>query len=305
MLWRNESNKPDALYENICADPTGNLEEEYLCHSSLVESEVPIKSNAFSTEYRNKGNVHFAIKNWRDALECYNQSLCFAETDTENVPLAYGNRSACFFRMKIYDKCLIDIELAKESNYPKEKLPKLEERQVKCSKLIETQIHQMKPKLDFEPDEKFPGMANILQIKRNVEMGRYISTKFDIDVGQIVLIEPFFVASPWSATQFSFDEKYKGCNVCLNRESNLVPCKECTSALFCQKQCEGNHLHACRFRKFGKEYNDLQTQTVRSILIAINTCPDVEKLIKFVEQAISSDLKEIPESLLDRNIVHI
>lgn len=66
--------------------------------------------------------------------------LCFAENDTENVALAYGNRSACNFGLKMYGKCLTDIELAINANYPDRLKSKLEKRKAECLKLVHLDI---------------------------------------------------------------------------------------------------------------------------------------------------------------------
>lgn len=46
-------------------------------------------------------------------MEWYNKSMCFAKVRTEQMGLAYANRSSSFLNLKMYRKCLIDIEYAK------------------------------------------------------------------------------------------------------------------------------------------------------------------------------------------------
>jgi hypothetical protein len=50
------------------------------------------KSNQLAKQYRDQGNKHYSNRQFFDALECYNQSLCFAEKDSENVGLAYASK---------------------------------------------------------------------------------------------------------------------------------------------------------------------------------------------------------------------
>lgn len=71
------------------------------------------------------------------AIQYYNRSLLFVENGTKNLSLAYGNRSACFLHLNMYDKCLIDIELAVEAGYSKKLLPKLDARKKECMELME------------------------------------------------------------------------------------------------------------------------------------------------------------------------
>ena len=58
------------------------------------------------------------------ALDCYNQAVVLApcSTDTfegEDLAIALANRAAVFLRQEKFNLCLIDIELAKKSGYPK------------------------------------------------------------------------------------------------------------------------------------------------------------------------------------------
>lgn len=64
---------------------------------------------------RECGNKYFQKNMFRVAMDYYNKSLCFAENGSKNINLAYSNRSACFFNMKMYGNCLVDIELAIKS----------------------------------------------------------------------------------------------------------------------------------------------------------------------------------------------
>lgn len=70
------------------------------------------KSDKTASLDREHGNEYFRKNMFRVAMDYYNKSLCFAENGSPNISLAYSNRSACFFNMKMFDKCLIDIDLA-------------------------------------------------------------------------------------------------------------------------------------------------------------------------------------------------
>lgn len=151
-------------------------------------------------------------------IEYYNQSLLFAKDNSENLSLAYANRSACFFHMANYNHCLKDIELAREHNYPKRLMQKLDEREADCIKHLNEENGNQKeiePKLSFDPDEN---MANVLEIKMNYRFGRYIATKCDIDVGQTVLVEKGFI--------HVFDASDRSlCLTCMRHVQNFRPCR--------------------------------------------------------------------------------
>lgn len=156
---------------------------------------VNVKYNVKSIDCCESGNLRFSAKLWCDAMECYNQALCFAKSGSELIGFAHANRSSCSLAMKMFKKCLNDIELAKENHYPQEKWKKLDQREVKCLNLMtkeEDKSEFYNFKLDFEANEQFPCLANVLRIENNSEYGRHIVATDDIDVGKIVMVEPSY-----------------------------------------------------------------------------------------------------------------
>lgn len=60
------------------------------------------KNDVIALHKRKEGNSYFGRHQWKDAMELYNESLCFSENGLEQMSLAYANRSACFFNLKMY-----------------------------------------------------------------------------------------------------------------------------------------------------------------------------------------------------------
>lgn len=294
MLWQKDEKN---IYVNFCRE---EFEEQTFEKANVLLGLqiAPTKSNCYALACRKTGNIFFATKQWYDAIRSYNMSLCFAENDSEPniISMAYGNRSACFLHLKMYDKCITDIQMAIESNYPDNLLPKLEKRKAVCLEQIEKneQAAIWAPELSFEADDNFTSMANVLQIQRNAEFGRHITAKSDIGVGKVVLMERAFTPS--------LSDKYKRCDTCWKSNVNLIPCTNCTSALFCPGQCEQNphHIIQCGMRIVDDDtMNDQQMQLVRSILIAVNEFSSTGALMNFVETTIRSGPEKIPSSLSD------
>lgn len=137
LLWKKESS--GVSYVDIFARIGENSVVQSLQNLKLtIAAAQNKKNNQLSTKYRLEGNAIFSNQNWRRAMMFYNLSLRFAEIGTENVGLAYGNRSICFLKLEMFDKCVADIEMALLANYPKEKRSKLEERRAHCLKQMET-----------------------------------------------------------------------------------------------------------------------------------------------------------------------
>lgn len=86
ILWKKETFKDQVMY----VDLFDKVKDDETLEDLRIKSFR--KSDKKSTECRELGNAVFAVKNWSEAMEYYNQSLRYAKPDTENVALAYANR---------------------------------------------------------------------------------------------------------------------------------------------------------------------------------------------------------------------
>lgn len=169
-------------------------------------------------------------------------------------------------------------------------MQKIESRKADCLKLIEqnAQIESPKPTLDYEPNEKFPCMSDVLEISFDEKFGRMIKAKCDIPAGKIVLLER-------AEMKLYFRSKHKKCCCCLKDHTNTVPCKKCTLALFCynDEKCLNNSYHEieCGMEMVSSDDNlsSYKMDVIRSILVALDIFPNAKDLMEFVEKAISSE----------------
>lgn len=256
------------------------------------------KSNQGSKLCREVGNKQFAEGKWIAAIDLYNRAICTAtNVSSEFVGLAYANRSACFFELQMYENCLVDINLAKEAKFPQRLMAKLDNRRDKCLAFIKAGSHPIpfEPKLSFESHPKYTEMANVLEIKRNSEFGRHITVTCDIDVGKVVVMETAFM------TAYRF-EKFRRCDTCMMKDTNLMPCTKCFDTMFHSSECMASDFHKveCGMHTLHVEdEDDIQRHVIRSILQGVNLFATAKELQKFVEDAVFSDHMEIPESILD------
>lgn len=174
---------------------------------------------------RNSGNDYFNKANYFEALKCYNRSLCNAAEGSLNMSLAYANRSAIYMQIGETEKCLRNIELAKIHGYPNDKMEKLNDRKRKC--LVEMAAQSKKDqqfvKISHEPNEKIPFIAACLQFREDKKYGRHIITDKDLKVGDVIALEPAFVACPRTP------EIYARCYNCLKSNMmDLMPCQHCS-----------------------------------------------------------------------------
>lgn len=295
MLWQKESNQPNAMFTNLSSGVNLNTEFAKLMSNTNHPNRPTTKSNELAVYYRKAGNDEFLADKWSVAVECYNQSLLFAENGTEDVSLAYANRSACFFYLKKYDKCLVDIQLAMDANYPAKLMPKLQKRKEDCIKRSSDPLNELDPKLSFEPDTRFPCIANALQLTHNKEFGRHFVSTCDINVGETILMEDMYVMG-------ALRENTMKCSICYKEEVNLVPCTNCINALFCNTDCSTNGIHdiECGTEIMSEDQFDPTVfNTFRSVLVGINIFRDVDELMRFVQKCVSKKGNEIPASLTD------
>lgn len=305
VMWKKGS---DALYVDLISeagpkglyvdtDEQGNIIVADLRSNALtnpLRADKTIstlnKSDAISIEKRRKGNELFVQKQYFQAMEMYNESLCFATEGSVNASLAYADRAFSFLKLEMYNECFADLDLAEDAGFP---MSKLDQRKSICLNSMKEDTDspnaRWEPKLDHDPNEKFPCLANILNIERNGGGEVAIVAKDDIAVGQIIAIEEAFTVS----LNQRFGWK---CCICLKQSANLVPCKNCTVAMFCSDECHESFLHKY---ECGKIMESEQMEQMRGILVAINAFSNADELMDFVEKALKSDCNEAPDNFID------
>lgn len=232
MLWEKESEHFNAVYVDVFAQTDGYkyLNKVYNAETkSNNPNAVAIKSDAISFAMREKGNEHFNHGRLNEAMHLYNDSLRFGENGSDSISFAYANRSACFFKMKMYNECIADIELARTNGRcPANLIRKLDQREAKCLENIENAVQPQRygPNLDFEPNERFPCISNQLKIEKDDNGVPVMVATQDIGVGETIVGEEVFVGYPYCRYGWR-------CNICQRYNVNLVPCEKCTVAMFC------------------------------------------------------------------------
>lgn len=193
-----------------------------------------IKCNKWSDTLRVEGNKMYNERRFHNAMLKYNESLCFAEVGSENVGLAYANRSAVYFEMKLYDKCLKNVTMAKLNGYPGKNFEILEKREEKCRELMGKR-KEILPfevfKLSHPPNKKLPFIIDCLELKSSPKFGRYIITSQPLKVGDIVSMEEAYYSVLSADSEFAEIPQsniFQRCSNCLKDNSlDLIPCETC------------------------------------------------------------------------------
>lgn len=116
------------------------------------------KDSELSEKYRGEGNGSFKVKKFSDALLKYNLAIKYAPFEGNILAMALGNRSAVYFRVKMYDECIRDIDRALYLSYPKTLSYKLYYRKYKC----------------FLEKKNFKRCFNCLQVRMRTKITIYI-----------------------------------------------------------------------------------------------------------------------------------
>ncbi|KAG4065346.1 hypothetical protein HA402_012291 [Bradysia odoriphaga] len=293
-LWLKEESD-DHLYVDIFAN------KFYGISIDAVQSEVdglfndrPSKNNDKSKLFRVDGNKLFSERKYHLALEKYNRSACYAENGSDELVLAYSNRSCCYLKLKLYQQCLNDIKMIKESNYPSGVQDKLDSRQAKCLQFLtndtvdSVRIDVQKVGLSFGEHERYAGVAECLKLQYNSEWGRHVTTNRDLEINETVMVEsPFsFVGHDCS------DSKYYRCSNCYKSLMNFIPCTECVGSMFCNSECleeatKSRHQIECHLAKIEStdcECKEKEFQLVLDLLWKISSAfESVYDLIRTIE----------------------
>ncbi|XP_037042566.1 SET and MYND domain-containing protein 4-like [Bradysia coprophila] len=299
LLWQKEPSKDNTdLYVDIFRNVPPEFRKSCLQNISKYKAErnsVAQKSDEKSSMFYSNGNRAFETSDWREAMKCYNASLCFAEINSKNTSFVYASRSVCFFQLKMYRKCLVDIDLAEQANYPVHLLPTLHEQRRRCLERMKSDDErgEFVPILSYGDDENFPGMANVLRLQFTENFGRHIIAKTDISVGKTILVEEPF-------TSRLVGIQHINCAACLKTTMNFIACEHCTGALFCDSTCADNYYHKIECAEHWFDSKSPNEFYMRSIITALNIFDNnAERLQEFVEDAINENVNTAPESLND------
>lgn len=280
------------LNEKFCN--IDQLERNGYFQRPQIQPRTP-KNNEESTTYRTLGNKEFAKQTnagYLAALKYYNKSICYAENDSEELGLGFANRSAVYFELGLYDDCMKNIQLAKQSA-PSHVMDKLNNREKECLQQevsAKNTLPIVSPELSFPANHQIPFIVNCLELQRNEQYGRHIITKRNLKPGDVVAIEKSFC----SILNPKFN--YVRCENCLKENNyNLLPCTQCVSVMFCT-ECRDEAYE--KFHKIECPIIDLMAKflckssriTFRTVVRAITSFNSIDELVTFIEETKGQDL---------------
>ncbi|CAH2093205.1 unnamed protein product [Euphydryas editha] len=212
--------------------------------NSLRPLNTIIKSAQMSEKYRNEGIKMYKNNDYKSIFLIYNQAILRAPKNSRELKLAISNRSALFYKLKVYKACLRDIDTCFEMGCPDDILIKLKKRRKDVKKLIA--VEDFKQKYLHCCVDKFIN-CNIKRhplvpcASTHVEFTGSDSPKIvaarDIKPGSVVSCEKAYICST------NYNYTLTACYYCQKYALNLIPCDNCCFAMFCDNICKDTCYH--------------------------------------------------------------
>ena len=257
--------------------------------------ECKSKNSSMSIELRNQGNQAFLKSknnagNLKKAYELYCKSISAAPTSSQELALAYGNRSAVLKDFKRYKECIEDIDRALKLTNSQSLEAKLLKRRNECLEFICSEIEKLNicnknlPKIE-SPNKKYPCASDAIDVAYSEEFGRHIIATRDIKCGEILIVEEAF------CTSLDSDKFHLYCSNCLKFSWSLIPCDYCIHAMYCSQKCKNEAWEKCHEIecKVFSHLMDLNMPNrayyaLRMAILSIKQSGNIEKLIAELEK---------------------
>ncbi|KAJ8680644.1 hypothetical protein QAD02_016431 [Eretmocerus hayati] len=303
------------------------------------------KSSEKSTAARLKGNELLAKKSHNakvheEILKLYSKSVALAPLKSEELALAYGNRSYLLMHIGQFKESMKDIERSSALTKSESLKLKLLCRKMTClaglkdtdgqkntwndikthyDRMDRTLKDQKMAKLvekardsltnfqcDAPPLIRRPIVPshNLVSLKSDKKSGEYLAADRDIDPAEVVLTFKPFV------TGANSNKFYAYCGHCLSVMWASIPCDGCSLIMFCSENCKADawkkyHDIECRIiphMQIELLFYFFYQMAVRSLIIAVKETGSLRKLLATLTESDNSP-NEIAESLMEhRNV---
>ena len=221
------------------------------------------KSKELSDKYRNIGNNFYKKKEFINSFENYLLALKHAPAKSDQLLLAYSNRSALFYELKLYRECLNDLNQMKFLNsnkYPENLEEKLTNRENNClsslSVLNDDDLNKVENDILTTPHHsKYIHMSENLDVKYEKQRGRYCVAKKHESLKEINAGEILFHEKPYCSIllpeyqNFYCENCYKEIYEKNFKYLNIEYCDTCINVIYCSRKCKlesaNYHKHEC------------------------------------------------------------
>lgn len=224
-----------------------------------------------------------------------NKNLSCAKNKSE-VAFCYDRRSRVYFAMGQYRKCWRNIEQARDCGV--DLSPDVDDIEAKCHELMlkEDSSQSSFFNLSYPANDKNPSLVDCIKLCVSKQFGRHLVTTQKLKAGDVIAIEkPFYKSLDKNAA-------HGRCANCFKSNLlDLIPCRLCTSMMFCSKDCEesswkGFHKYECSTIDDMTQDDGFLMMIQRSLFHALNVCGGLENL----QRLVSAD--KLPTTVFDLDL---
>jgi len=138
------------------------------------------------------------------------------------------------------------------------------------------------PALTGEPNEKYPKASVAVKVRYDAGCGRHTIADRDVKVGDVLMSE-----APFAAVMLPGEYMGKHCYQCFAATEAPVPCHQCSSVLFCSRECrdvawQKYHWAEC---SFGELLKPSMCAKIGHLAARILMCQGVESLVTYVRSS--------------------
>ncbi|KAF4524144.1 hypothetical protein B566_EDAN012149 [Ephemera danica] len=215
--------------------------EALLLYTQSV-SYAPFKSQALTLAFANRSAVSKSLGYYNECILDIKRAL--HHNYPENLKYKLLTRQGeCYSCMNCHEKALDSFLLAKKllqlSGLPSDKFKEIEknlDNHINSCEVLnddsETTISETSlPLLSYGNNEEVLCASSAIEIKYSDGMGRHVLATRDIDPGDVLAVE-----QPYASVLLP-EFIHTHCSNCLKRNSALLPCPQCTLAMYCSEEC--------------------------------------------------------------------
>jgi len=136
------------------------------------------------------------------------------------------------------------------------------------------------PALTGEPNEKYPNSSVAVKGQYDISCGRHTVADRDIKVGDIIVSEV-----PFTAVMLPGEYRDKHCYQCFAATEAPVPCRQCTSVLFCSRECRDKawQQYHCAECSFGELLKPSMCAKIGHLAARLLMCKGIESILSYVK----------------------
>ena len=138
------------------------------------------------------------------------------------------------------------------------------------------------PSLTGEPNEKYPSASVAVKVRYDASYGRHTVADRDVKVGDVLMSEV-----PFTAVMLPGEYAGKHCCECFAATEAPVPCCQCSTALFCSRECRDQAWQCYHWAEcsFGELLKPLMCAKIGHLAARLLMQRGIESVLSYVKSA--------------------